>query len=161
MQYYLSLGSNLGERKKNLEKCRKALESNKIKILRASSIYETQPVGFKNQPWFLNQVVAVEAPSYPEALLDDLKRIENRLGRKKIVLNGPRIIDIDILMADQMIIRTATLQIPHPRMEKRNFILIPFEEIAPTMVHPVLKRTLHELRQMCPDSSSVKVYQED
>jgi 2-amino-4-hydroxy-6-hydroxymethyldihydropteridine diphosphokinase len=155
MRYFISLGSNLGNKRENLEQAIALLEEKGAKILKRSSLYETSPVGYVKQPWFLNQVVEVEIEFLPEFFLGVVKRIERKVGRYPTVAKGPRIIDIDILMAENTIIKSRRLQIPHPEMEKRNFILVPFMEISPQTVHPVLKRKIKDLKKECQDSSAV------
>lgn len=155
MRYFISLGSNLGDRRKNLSKTVVLLEENRIKVLKESSIYETSPVGFREQPWFLNQVLEIETDLHPEFLLRVAKRIEKRMGRRPAPAKGPRCIDIDILLADNRIIHTKKLRIPHADLEKRKFVLIPLNEIAPEIVHPVLHKKIQDLWKECQDSSEV------
>ena len=156
MNYFLSLGSNLGDRKKNLTLALTLLEKEGVEILKVSSLYETQPVDFPSQPWFYNQLVEVRAKANPEAFLDLVKKIEQKMGRKHQLKKGPRIIDIDIILAEGYIIRKKELKIPHPRMEKRNFVLLPFVEISPDTVHPVLNEDMKTLWKKSNDSSIVK-----
>ena len=158
MQYFLSLGSNLGDRKKNLAKALLLLEDAGVECVKVSSVYETQPKDFSAQPWFLNQVLIVASKLKPRSFLTLIKRIEKEMGRKPQVSPGPRLIDIDILMAEEMIIRSKELQIPHPRLDERNFVLIPFREVAPNTVHPVLNKTIQELAGGSHDSSAVRVF---
>ncbi len=155
MIYFISLGSNLGNKRENLEKAIAFLEEKGVKILKKSSFYKTAPVGFVEQPWFLNQVLKVETEFLPEFFLGVAKRIEKMMGRYPTEAKGPRIIDIDILMAENMIIKTKRLQIPHSEMEKRNFVLLPLMEIAPETVHPVLNKKIKDLQKECQDGSTV------
>ena len=141
---YLSLGSNMGNRLANL----KAAISNlapQMTLKKKSSVYETPPWGFTDQPGFLNQVVKVETYLQPEPLLGHLKRLESALGRVPSFENGPRLIDIDILFFDDVILDTATIAIPHPRLHKRAFVLVPLAELEPDLLHPVLRKTVSEL----------------
>ncbi len=156
MRYFLSLGSNLGNKRKNLEQGLALLAQGGAKILRASSVYRTQPVGHENQPWFYNQVVEVNSSLNPCDLLRLIKKIEERLGRKPTRASGPRPIDIDILLAEHRIIQTERLIIPHPRMQKRNFVLMPLNEISPGTEHPLLKKKLRELWKNSGDSAAVR-----
>lgn len=156
MRYFLSLGSNLGDKRKNIAQALGLLAQGGVEVLRASSLYRTQPVDYKEQPWFYNQVVEVSTPLNPYDLLRLTKGIEKRMGRKPTRLSGPRPIDIDILLAENWVIQTKRLVIPHPRMQKRNFVLIPFREISPGTTHPVLKKKISELKKKSADSSGVR-----
>jgi 2-amino-4-hydroxy-6-hydroxymethyldihydropteridine diphosphokinase len=156
MKYFLSLGSNLGDKRKNLGQGLDLLTQGGVRILRASSLYRTQPVGYENQPWFYNQVVEVSAPLNPYDLLRLIKKIEEKIGREPTRAGGPRPIDIDILLAEHWIIQTERLVIPHPRMQKRNFVLVPFKEISPETKHPLLKNKISELWRNSGDSSVVR-----
>lgn len=161
INYFLSLGSNIGDRKKNLNVACSLLEKAQIKILRSSSIYETQPVDYASQPWFLNQMLEVSAGQIPDDLLRFIKKIEKKMGRKRSLPKGPRIIDIDIILAGEFIQQTPHLKIPHPQMHKRNFVLVPLREMAPGVVHPVLKKTIESLALENDDSSEIRKYQAD
>lgn len=156
MRYFLSLGSNLGNKRKNLAQALDLLARHGVRILRASAIYRTQPVGDPGEPWFYNQAVEVQTTIRPVSILNLIKKIEARLGRTPTVSTGPRPIDIDILLAENSIIRSHDLVIPHPRLEKRNFVLIPLEEIAPEAVHPALGKSISTLRQASSDRSVVR-----
>ena len=156
MRYYLSLGSNLGSKRQNLLRALAALKKARVRVVDASSVYSTQPVGGEDQPWFYNLVVAVETGRPPAALFSLAKRVERDLGRPRDGLGGPRTIDIDILLAGNRVISTPELVIPHPRMAERNFVLIPLKEIAPRAVHPVLGMTIEDLLARSSDSSAVR-----
>ena len=134
---YLSLGSNLGDREANLRKAVKRLASNEVRVLHTSRIYETEPVGYKNQAWFLNQVVEAETALFPMQLLTRIGRVERDLGRVRTLRNGPRTIDIDILFYGAAVVETTRLEIPHPRLAERRFVLAPLAELAPDLRHPV------------------------
>lgn len=161
MRYFLCLGSNLGDRRRNLQKARTVLEKRGIHVIQTSSVYETQPVDFSSQSWFLNQVVEVKSRWNPEELLALVQQIEKKLGRKPSIPKGPRLIDIDILMAEDKIVQTEKLQIPHPRLEKRNFVLGPFAEISPQTLHPEIKKTIRELADECADKALIRIYHPD
>ncbi len=159
MKYFLSLGSNTGDREKNIRNACFLLEKADIKILKASSLYETQPVDYSPQPWFLNQVLEVSAGLLPHALLDVIKTIETKLGRLKTTSKGPRKIDVDIILAGEIVLENTRLIIPHPQMHKRNFVLVPLSDVAPDVVHPVLKKTIKSLALVSDDPSEIRKYQ--
>lgn len=153
---YLALGSNMGNRLANL----KAALSNltpQMAVKLKSSVYETPPWGFTEQAEFLNQVIMVETYLQPQALLSHLKRLETALGRVPSFQNGPRLIDIDILFFDDLVLNTPPLVIPHPRLHERAFVLVPLAEIAPDLVHPVLNSPIHELLDRA-DRSDIKLF---
>jgi 2-amino-4-hydroxy-6-hydroxymethyldihydropteridine diphosphokinase len=146
---YLSLGSNLGDRAANLEQAIARLS--KLGTLSAvSSFYETEPVEFTSQPFFLNCAVALETSLMPKQLLARLNAIEFEMGRKRIINKGPRVVDIDILLFQRSIIDTPQLVVPHPALHERRFVLEPLAEIAPEVRHPVFHRTIRELRDTLP-----------
>ena len=142
---YLSLGSNMGDRQENLDKALDFL-SQRVRMGKISSIYDTEPVGNLEQPRFLNLVCQAYTRLEPAALLALTKGIENKLGRTGNS-NAPRPIDIDILLYDEQVIETPELTIPHPRMTERAFVLIPLAEVAPDLVHPVSGKTIKELSE--------------
>ncbi len=142
---FLSLGSNLGNRKINLSKALRFIEEKDIRIKKVSSIYKTPPWGKKDQPEFLNQVIEAETEVSPKKLLNTCKEIEKKMGRKKGERWGPRIIDIDILFYGEKIIKEENLTIPHPLITERAFVLLPLYEIAPDFIHPVRKEKIKAL----------------
>ncbi len=155
MVYFLSLGGNLGNRAKNMAAAVRLLRKNGVEVLRASSVYETEPVDNLNQPWFLNQVLEVRSSLDPHALLGLAQSIEARMKRVRTVARGPRTIDIDILLAGDLVIDTPELVIPHPRLARRNFVLVPLAEIASEIRHPFLGKTIRDLALESPDASRV------
>ncbi len=156
MQYFLSLGSNNGDRYKNLVQAVDLIREEGVKVIKVSSTYETQPVDFSSQPWFLNQVIEARADIAPGEFLSLLKRIEQKMGRNTSIQKGPRSIDIDILLAEKLIMKTGQLEIPHPRLDQRNFVLVPLCEISPQTRHPVLGSAVKSLLKRSKDPSSVK-----
>src|SRR6266581_5230498 len=153
---YLSLGSNIGDRAKNLHAAIAALIGAGVRVTKVSSFYETEPVDLREQPWFLNCVVegVTEVPA--AQLLKKLREIESRMGSKKPVAKGPRVIDLDILLYGRETIDTAELQVPHPRMHLRRFVLVPLAEIAPELRHPAWRGTAAELLAETLDASEVR-----
>ncbi len=141
---YLSLGSNLGDKKENLQKALEELKKGYITVKKISSFYKTQPVGLKEQPDFFNIVIKAETSLSPDELLRSILNIEKKMGRKRKKKYGPRIIDIDILLYNDLIIKKKGLNIPHPAMHERNFVLIPLKEIEPQLTHPELKKNISE-----------------
>ncbi len=150
---YIGTGSNLGNREQNLID---ALSLLGLPITARSSIYETEPVGYLEQPWFLNQVVCVDTVLSPRELLDRCQNVEFQLGRVREIQKGPRTIDLDILFYHDVVLHEPDLEIPHSAIPDRRFVLEPMNEIATDFTHPVLRRRISELLQSCPDSSIVK-----
>ncbi|SRR6266436_563604 len=153
---YLSLGSNVGDREKNLRVAIDELPHAGVAIAKVSSFYETEPVDFLDQPWFLNCVVEAETHFDPFMLLRALREIETKMGSKKVVAKGPRLIDMDILLYGSETIDTPDLQVPHPRMHLRRFVLVPLAEIAPSLRHPSWAKTISELAAVTTDRSEVR-----
>jgi 2-amino-4-hydroxy-6-hydroxymethyldihydropteridine diphosphokinase len=147
---YLSLGSNVGDREGNLRRAVERLAARDVRVLRTSRIYETEPVDYRDQAWFLNQVVEAETALFPMQLLTRIGRVERELGRVRTVRNGPRTIDIDILFYAAAIVNTARLEIPHPRMAERLFVLAPLAELAPDLRHPVTHRSVRQMLECAP-----------
>jgi 2-amino-4-hydroxy-6-hydroxymethyldihydropteridine diphosphokinase len=146
---YLSLGSNLGAREKNLREAIGRL-GDIARVTSVSPFYETEPVEFTDQAWFLNCAVAIKVDQTPMQLLCELLRIEQEMGRRRVQKKGPRTIDMDILLYDELIVNTADLTIPHPAMHERRFVLEPLAEIAPAALHPVFNKTVQELLEDLP-----------
>jgi 2-amino-4-hydroxy-6-hydroxymethyldihydropteridine diphosphokinase len=147
---YLSLGSNLGDREAHLRAAIERLAALEVRVLRTSPVYETEPVDFTHQSWFLNLVVEAETGLFPMHLLSRIAKIERALGRIRTVPKGPRTIDIDILLYGQAVVRSATLEIPHPRMAERRFVLAPLADLAPGLRHPVTHKTVREMLEAAP-----------
>ena len=144
---YISVGSNLGRK---LENCRKAIvaltSSRNCRLLNQSPVYQTEPVDYQDQDWFVNYVVQIETMLDPFSLLETLKSIERDAGRQTDTVRfGPRVIDLDIILYESMVVRTSRLVIPHARMHKRHFVLRPICDIDPDIIHPVFQRTMRSL----------------
>ena len=152
---YLLIGGNLGDRLANLKNTTKEIELHCGKILSSSAIYETAAWGFTEQPPFFNQALQVETALSATELMQQLLTIELSLGRERLLPLGPRSIDIDIIYFNSEIIQSEIVTIPHPRMEQRNFVLIPLNEIAPNYIHPVLNLPTSTLLKQCKDESHV------
>jgi 2-amino-4-hydroxy-6-hydroxymethyldihydropteridine diphosphokinase len=142
---FLGLGSNLGDREANLREAVQRLEAAEVRVLHRSSLYETAPQDLLEQPWFLNAVVEVETSLFPLQLLARIRQIERDMGRRRVTPKGPRNIDIDLLFYGRTVIATAELEVPHPRMAQRRFVLEPLAEIAPDFRHPLTGKTANEM----------------
>jgi 2-amino-4-hydroxy-6-hydroxymethyldihydropteridine diphosphokinase len=142
---YLSLGSNLGGREANLREALQCLEAAEVHVAKRSQVYETEPQDVRDQPWFLNLAVEVETELFPMQLLSRTQRIERDLGRQRLRAGGPRTVDIDILLYGRFVIQTPQLEVPHPRLAERRFVLEPLAEIAPDLRHPVTGKTVREM----------------
>jgi 2-amino-4-hydroxy-6-hydroxymethyldihydropteridine diphosphokinase len=153
---YLALGSNIGDRQQNLREATRLLCESAVHIAKISSIYETEPVDYLDQPWFLNAVLEAQTELPAAQLLRVLRNIEAQMGSKKPFAKGPRLIDVDILLYGMETIDTADLQVPHPRMLRRNFVLVPLAEIAPALRHPSWPATAAELLSRSADPSQVR-----
>jgi 2-amino-4-hydroxy-6-hydroxymethyldihydropteridine diphosphokinase len=152
---YLSLGSNLGDRRGNLNAALSRLQA-LGQLVAVSSVYETEPVELTDQPWFLNCAVKLDTEKMPKQLLGGILGLEREMGRQRGQKKGPRLIDVDILLFGTSIVETQGLTIPHPALHQRRFVLEPLAEIAPELRHPVFKRTIRELRDALPPGQAVK-----
>jgi 2-amino-4-hydroxy-6-hydroxymethyldihydropteridine diphosphokinase len=154
---YLGLGSNVGDREANLRAAIERLEAPDLRVLRVSPVYETEPVDYTEQRWFLNLVVEAETSLFPMQLLARVARIERALGRLRTVPKGPRSIDIDILLYGKAVIRSEALEVPHPRMDERRFVLAPLADLAPDLRHPIAHRTVSEMLAAAPPQTVRRV----
>jgi 2-amino-4-hydroxy-6-hydroxymethyldihydropteridine diphosphokinase len=154
-QVYISLGSNVGDRQSHLRDAIAHLRA-QGRVVSVSSFYETEPVDFTEQAWFLNCAVSLETTRAPEQLMAAVLQIEVEMGRRRIQPKGPRIIDIDILLFGDEVINSPALTVPHPAMQDRRFVLQPLAEIAPTVRHPVLRKTIVELLEVLPAGQTVQ-----
>lgn len=157
-QIFLSLGSNLGNRKENLSLAEKKIEQSAGIIIQRSGIYESEPWGFESEHAFLNNVIEISSEYSPGELLKILKAIEQTIGRQQKTTAGyaSRVIDIDILLYNQLIIDQPRLKVPHQHLHKRKFVLIPLAEIVPGLVHPVFEKNILNLLKSCDDKGHVK-----
>ena len=142
---YLGIGSNIGDRDANLREALARLETDGISIVRRSSLYETAPREVLDQPWFLNAVVEAKTELFPLQLLARIRNVEHEMGRRRVTPKGPRNIDIDILFYGRSLIQSAELEVPHPRIGERRFVLEPLAEIAPEFRHPGNGKTASEM----------------
>jgi len=157
---YIGIGSNIGNKAHHCEKAiAEILKANGHKLLAQSSLFKTQPIGYTSQDWFVNGVIKIETELEPLDLLRTLRAIESRLGRTKAVRWGPRVIDLDILFYDEEEIKTGEVQIPHPSLHERQFVLIPLMEIDRNLIHPVLKKTVRELLEAIKEDQGVEKLQ--
>lgn len=142
---YLGLGSNVGDSEANLQSALQKLNGPDLILRSVSGIYETEPIGFRQQRWFLNLVAEFETDLFPTQLLHRIQRIENELGRKRTIRNGPRTIDVDILLYGSFVVSTEELEIPHPRYRERRFTLAPLAELNPLLRDPITGRTVTDM----------------
>jgi|ERR1700682_3365145 len=159
VKIYLSLGSNVGDREANLRAAIATLPKVGVTVRRVSRFYDAEPVDLLEQPWFLNCVVETETQLEPLALLRALQDIESHMGSKKVVPKGPRLIDIDILLYGQQAIDTPDLQVPHPRLTQRRFVLVPLAELAPELGYPTWEGSVSDLLAKTPDRSVVRKHE--
>ena len=155
MEVFVGIGSNLGQRSKNIEEAIKYLKET-VEVNKVSSIIKTSPQGGPRQPNYLNCVVKLNTTLSPYELLELLRMIEDKLGRLRLEKNGPRTIDLDILLYDGLVHNDGSLSVPHPELEKRRFVLVPLREIAPDVVHPVSGLTVEELAAECAGQGRIK-----
>lgn len=155
---YLSLGSNLGDRAGNIARAVADLAAHGVRVVRESSLYETEPLEIKEQPWFLNCVIEVQTELSPQQLMEALLGTEREMGRARLVPKGPRIIDMDILLYGSEVAKEQRLEIPHPRMAERKFVLVPLAEIAGELNHPVSLMTIAEMLEATADESEVRIW---
>jgi 2-amino-4-hydroxy-6-hydroxymethyldihydropteridine diphosphokinase len=158
---YISLGSNLGDRAATLARAIAAMNSAGIRVVRQSSLYITEAVGTLSQAWFLNAVAEAETSLLPLQLLHALLKIEAELGRRRITPHGPRTIDLDILFYGSNVIRSRELEVPHPRLAQRRFVLVPLAHIAPEFRHPKLHKSVTQLLAETVDRSEVRLWRAD
>ncbi|MCX6206938.1 MAG: 2-amino-4-hydroxy-6-hydroxymethyldihydropteridine diphosphokinase [Bacteroidetes bacterium] len=153
---YLLIGGNLGNRSANLKKASLLIDQTCGKIIQSSAIYETAAWGLTNQPSFFNQAIKLQTNLAPELLMEQLLAIEKKMGRVRSKKLGPRIIDLDMLFYNQIILNTDLLVLPHPAIAERRFALLPLTEIASNFLHPVHKKTIEDLLVACPDQLDVQ-----
>jgi len=153
---FLGLGSNLGDREAALRGAVTSLAGHGFRVTAASSLYLTEPVGGPPQGWFLNAVVGGETTLEPAALLEACLAIERAAGRERAQPNGPRTLDLDLLLYGERVVEAPGLSVPHPRLHERRFVLVPLVELAPEARHPRLGVTARELLARCPDTSRVE-----
>ena len=155
---YVGLGSNLGDRAGNLVLAIRGMLDAGLEVIRLSQIYETEPVETFKQPNYLNMVAELRCGSLPrpEELMEQLLRVEHSLGRTREVAMSPRTIDLDLLLYGNETVSTDSLTLPHPRLQRRRFVLVPLAELAPQLVHPTLNKTISELLKAVDDDSQVK-----
>lgn len=154
---YLGLGSNLGDRAANLARASELLQSDRLRILRHSSVWETAPRDVLDQPFFLNQVIEIETDLFPRQLLGRAKQIEREMGRVKIVAKGPRVVDVDVLLYANAVVDAVDLKIPHPAMAERRFVLEPLAELAAELRHPVSKQTVRQMLALVAGQDARKI----
>lgn len=157
---YLGLGANLGNREETIERALRELSGPGLRLLRRSSFYETEPMGLREQPWFLNIVAEFETSLFPRQLLQRTRRVERKLGRVRTVVNGPRTIDIDILLFGDVVMQTNELEIPHPRFRERRFVLEPLAQLNPGLRDPLTGSSVKDLLAKTKDQAAIAVPEE-
>ena len=155
---YVALGTNLGDRERNLARGVKGLEAHGLRITARSSVYETEPVGGPPQGPYLNAVVQADTALDARRVLSSCLEVEREVGRVRGEPNAPRTLDLDLLLFGDLVVRAPGFTVPHPRMHERRFVLVPLAEIAPGVRHPVLRLTAAEMAARCPDSAAVALY---
>jgi len=155
---YIALGSNVGDRASMLARAMAEMNRAGLRVLRQSSLYETEPVGGPPQAWFLNAVVEAETDWPPERVLQTLQQIEQAMGRQRTIACGPRTLDLDILFDGDSVLRGGDLEVPHPRLAQRRFVLAPLAELSPALVHPLLRKTVAELLADISDGGQVRLW---
>jgi 2-amino-4-hydroxy-6-hydroxymethyldihydropteridine diphosphokinase len=159
---YIGLGSNIGNKSENILHALNLLNQNHdIKIIKISSFYETEPIGYEDQDWFINAVAELETYISPKRLLGILLGIEQEMGRKREIKWGPRIIDLDLLLYDKLCLNEPDLIIPHPRMHERAFVLVPLAEIAENAIHPIFNKSIKEILDRLDSVKAVKLSLEE
>jgi len=153
---YLLLGSNIGNSRAWISKAKRLIGRRIGSVIRESALYQTAAWGDTRQADFINQVIVVDSDLKPGELMESLLGIEKEMGRIRTRKNAPRIIDIDILFYGKAVIREKELEVPHPRIPLRRFVLVPMNQLSPQFIHPVLKKTIHQLLRVCPDKGAVK-----
>ena len=154
---YVGLGSNLGDKASNIRKALDMLNTDGVSVLAESSFYETEPEGYEDQDWFINAVAQIETNLSPDELLKLFKGIEKAIGRTKTIRWGPREIDLDLLLYDQVCLSSPDLVIPHPRMHLRAFVLVPLAEIGADVLHPALGKTIGVLLTELQTAKSIQI----
>jgi 2-amino-4-hydroxy-6-hydroxymethyldihydropteridine diphosphokinase len=153
---YLGLGSNVGDREAYLRTALARLEAPDLHVLRTSPVYETEPVDYTDQRWFLNVVAEAETELFPMQLLSRTSRIEREMGRVRTIAKGPRTIDIDILFYGRAVVRSSKLQIPHPRIAERRFVLVSLADLVPDLRHPVSHQTVRQMLDAAPPAQVIR-----
>jgi 2-amino-4-hydroxy-6-hydroxymethyldihydropteridine diphosphokinase len=153
---YLLIGGNLGNRSANLQKAMQLIEQNCGQVVQSSAIYETAAWGFTDQPAFYNQALKIHTNLPPGSLMEALLLIEKDMGRIRSVKLGPRIIDLDMIFYNELVLNTESLVLPHPALSQRRFVLLPLFEIAPAFIHPVFQKNIVQLLKECPDQLDVQ-----
>ncbi len=157
-EVFVALGANQGDREQNLIQSLRLLEENQIEVIRTSAIYETEPVGYFDQDWFLNAVVQLRTDLSPDEFLHLIRKVETKLGRERKIVNGPRTIDLDILIWGREIIESEDLIIPHPRLHQRLFVLRPLMDIGADLIHPGFGIPIRELFLQLKNTEQIRLF---